>query len=99
MAKVYVSEYNSVGGIMGAAVAAPAEPALAEQNIAIGAGSVQSNAFNTDTRLIRVHTDAICAIKIGASPTAVATDKRMPANATEYFTVTAGHKIAVITAT
>lgn len=67
--------------------------------VAIGAGSVQSAAFGDDAAFIRVHTDAACRIDVGANPTASAVSPRMAANATEYFGVIAGHKLAVITST
>lgn len=100
MAVLFITEYDKLAwdGI-GNVVPAGREPALAEQNVAIGAGSVQSAAFSAKTTLIRVHTDAVCSIAIGANPTAVATAKRMAANATEFFGVEPGHRIAVITNT
>lgn len=77
----------------------PVEPAIAEQNVAIGGTSTQSAAFNTNTRFVRVHTDVLCAVKFGANPTAVATAHRMADESTEWLAVSGGHKVAVITAT
>jgi len=74
------------------------EGAPVEQHVAISGSSTQSAAFNAQSRFIRVHTDAICAIAIGTNPTAVATAHRMPANATEVYGIVPGHKIAVIMA-
>jgi len=102
MAKLYVAEYSGMAKAWAEPVpiAAPQEPSITDQTpVVIGAGSLQSAAFNGATRVIRVHTDAICSIAIGADPTATADNKRMPAGATEYFGVTPGHKIAVITNT
>jgi hypothetical protein len=74
-----------------------------EQSVAIGGASVQSAAFNTTTTIIRVHTDAICAIKVGANPTAIAAGAtgttRMAASTTEYYGVRGGDLIAVISST
>jgi hypothetical protein len=74
-----------------------------DQSVAIGGASVQSSAFDTNTTLIRVHTDAICAIKIGANPTAIAAGgtgtTRMAASTTEYYGVKPGDLIAVIAST
>lgn len=100
MATVYLSEYPVGTGIgtFGNVVAVH-EPSQAEQTVAITAGSVQSAAFNPNTFFVRVHTDAICSIKFGANPTAAATTKRLSANQTEYFIVSPGHKLAVITNT
>ena len=102
MAKLYLSEYAGMAHQWAGAeqIAAPQEPAIFVQTpVAIGGGSLQSAAFNGATRVIRVHTDAICSVKIGANPTATADDKRMAANTTEYFGVVPGDKIAVITNT
>lgn len=94
MATLYIAEFRQVGDL--GRIQAPEQPPYAEQTVAIGVGSVQSSAFNTATKFIRVHTDAICSIKIGSNPTATATTARMAAGQTEYFTVLAGHKLAVI---
>lgn len=94
MATLYLAEFAESD------VNSSKEPPIAEQTIAIGGSSVAcSNAFNARTRLIRVHTDAICSIAIGAAPTATAAKRRMAANQTEYFSVEAGFKVAVITNT
>ena len=100
MATVYITEY---AGLMPSPVGGqgqiPLEPPLAEQTVSIGGSSTASNAFNAQTRLIRIHTDAICSIEIGATPTATATTGRLAANQTEYRGVPVGasYKIAVIT--
>jgi hypothetical protein len=98
MAVLYITEFDTTKIIEGAG--APGiitdEPPLAEQTVAIGAGSVQSAAFNAGTQMIRVHTDAVCSIAIGTNPTASATTRRLAANQTEYYGVMAGQKLAVI---
>ena len=99
MATLYVSEYDGVapGGSGGAAQVAPGKP-LASQTVAIGGTSAAvTNAFSAGTKIIRVHTDAVCSIAVAATPTAVATALRMAADSTEYFSVQPGDKIAVIT--
>lgn len=99
MAVLYVTEYAAFPIVQGNSVQAPKDPPLAEQTVAIGAGSVASSAFSAKTRVIRVHTDAICSISIDTAPTATATKARMAANQTEYHSVNPGDKIAVITNT
>lgn len=69
------------------------------QTVTIGGASTQSQVFNERTKFVRLHCDAICSIKFGASPTATADDARMVANQTEFFGVTRGHRLAVITNT
>lgn len=103
MATLYVTEYAGLGGPTGTPSQTPFDPPLAAYSFAITAGSTTPGApntkFNTGTRLVRVHTDAICAIAIGLNPTAVGTATRMAANQTEYHWVAGdlGHTIAVIT--
>jgi len=93
MAVLYISEYSidsqptpTVGQ----------EPAMASQTVAIGAGSVQSAAFNSGTRLVRLHTDLACSVSFGLNPTATVTTARLAIGQTEYFKVIPGHKVAVI---
>lgn len=100
MAFAYITEYlrQPTDGI-DRVLPAGHEPGLAVQRIAIGAGSVQSAAFNAKTKFIAVNVDATCSYSIGANPTADATKMRIPANGTIYLGVTPGDKIAVITNT
>lgn len=96
MATVYITEYQRMG-TSGFPFQAPNEPENANQTVAIGGTTTQSAAFNKNTYIIRVHSDAICSVECGTNPTATATCKRLPANYTEYFSVTPGFKLAVIT--
>ena len=104
MAVLYITEYAQLmPSPVGGQGQIPMEPPLAEQHVAIGASSVQSNAFNAQTRLVRLHTDAICSVEFGTNPTATATTARMAANQTEYKGVPINDpsgntfKVAVIT--
>jgi hypothetical protein len=102
MAKVYITEYaRQARDASGFQMVVADEPPVANQTVAIGASSVQSNAFNDLTRFVRVSTDAVCSIECGTDPTATTSTRRMPANTTEYFGVPLGgaYKIAVITNT
>jgi hypothetical protein len=106
MAVLYVTEFARIGRDAAGYSAPMAEQApLAEQTVAIGAGSVQSSAFNSATRVVRLHADVICSIKFGTAPTATAATARMAAGTTEYFAVDASQqalapfKVAVITNT
>jgi hypothetical protein len=100
MASLYIEEFES-SGIARAGQSLPAglQPGLASQKVAIGGTSTQSAAFNTRTRFVRLHTDAICSVEFGASPTADNTNMRMGEGQTEYFSVNGGDKVAVITNT
>ena|SRR3990167_3454484 len=67
MAKLYICEYAAPAHAWPGAelIQAPQEPAITDQApITVGAAA-SSSAFNGATRLIRVHTDAICSIVIG----------------------------------
>lgn len=103
MATLYITEFVAVMQIApgGHPIQIAAEPPVAEQTVAIGGASVQSNPFNAATRFVRLHTDSICSIEIGANPVASATTRRLAANTTEYFAVpaTQSFKVAVITNT
>lgn len=103
MAVLYVTEFASIGSTTQNAqpMQVTAQPVVAEQTVAIGAGSVASAAFNANTRLIKLHTDAICSVKFGTAPTATATTMRMAANESQYFAVPSNqaYKVAVITNT
>lgn len=73
-------------------------PGVVSQTVAIGGSSAQSAAFNSQTTLIRVHSDVVCSVEIGGSnPTATTSSMRFAANQTEYFIVHPGDKLAVIT--
>jgi len=99
MAFVYITEYAEVPQLNGESLSIGTEPGVAEQQVAIAAGSTQSSAFNAKTKFIRVHTDAIVSIKIGANPTAVNTAHRLAANQTDFYGVAQGDKLATITNT
>lgn len=99
MAVVYITEF---AGLMpsppGGQGQIPMEPPLAEQTVAVGV-EAKSAAFNAKTRLIRIHTDAICSVLIDTNPTATTAKGRLAANQTEYRGVPIGglYKISVIT--
>lgn len=96
MAVLYIAEFEKVATVQGVPTSIALQPPVAEQTVAIGVGSAASSAFNAATKFIRVHTDAICSIKVSTAPTATALLSRMAAGQTEYFGVSPGTKIAVI---
>jgi hypothetical protein len=106
MAFLYIEEFSALGDMnVGTAPfrrangEIPQIPEVATQQIAVGAGSVASAAFNAATVLIRLNTDVACSIAFGTAPTAVATSFRLAPNQTEYFAVplNGAYKVAVIT--
>jgi hypothetical protein len=99
MATLYITEFteSALGQVPGH-LPMGALPGTS-QTVAISGTSAQSSAFGSQTRAIRVHTDAICSILVGANPTATTSNARMAADQTEYFSVQPGEKIAVISNT
>jgi hypothetical protein len=100
MPTLYITEFSESGlaQVPNRAPMAPL-PAVASQAVTISGTSAQSSAFNSATRAIRIHTDAICSVLVGANPTAATTSPRMAADQTEYFSVQPGDRIAVISNT
>jgi len=94
MAKLYIAEFERPRNQWVNIANAP--PILEQTPVVIGAGSLQSAAFNAKTAMIRVATDAICSISIGANPTATVNTMRMAADQVEYFSVQPNQQIAVI---
>jgi hypothetical protein len=98
MPRLFISEFSSVaaaptdGRFMQAALA----PAVATQVIDYDASaSLQSAVFDPATRLVRLHVDGAAHIDFGPSPTATTNSMRMAADATEYFGVLPGQRLAV----
>lgn len=97
MSTLYITEYADVVQTVRGGTPVPVDPPIAEQIVAIGVSSVQSAAFNTLTRFIRIHADAICSVNNNsANPTATAANGRFAANQTEFRGATGGMKLAVI---
>lgn len=96
MAVLYISEFQNMAGVGSRWLNVAPMPPLAEQTLAIGGASAPSNAFGATTNVIRVTTDSVCSIAIGAAPAATVATMRLAANAVEYFAVSPGQKLAVI---
>lgn len=102
MATLYIQELSSIGTSPNNHIMQISQqPPITEQTVAIGGSSTQSSAFNTRTRYVRLHTDAICSVLFGTNPTVTAAKARMNAGDTEYFAVPQDqlYKVAVITNT
>lgn len=103
MALVEIREYADVSQSIRGQI--PAEPGLADQIITTSATSAVSAAFNANTRMIAVSTPAASAVAYlvsatrGATPTALVTSLRLPANNLVYLGVYPGDKIAFIDVT
>lgn len=104
MPTLYIREYASIaaaqflGGPAASAVPCPQEPCLAQQRVPIDAENELSAPFSSQTRFIRVSTDADCLIDIGPTPDAAKRGSLLPAGATEFFGTSEGHKVSAMEA-
>lgn len=100
MAFMYVSEYRIVSAIGPSGSPIGQEPSIDQAPVAIGGVSEETAAFQSSTLFVRIDVDTACSIVFinpGDNTTVATTsNKRMPANATEYFGVRPGMKVAVI---
>ena len=103
MATLYVAEFAGVAETgQGDSIDQVAVPPIAEQTVAIAAGSTAvANAFNAATTIVEVSTDSICSIAWGTAPVATASMCRLAAGERIRRRVPAGqsYKVAVITNT
>jgi len=97
MAKLYVTEFqflenaNDIGGVPQAA-RLPGTTNV----VTFTTSSVQSAVFGANTRFVRVASDGPACLAYGTNPTATTSGMFLSANATEYFGVTPGQRLAVI---
>ena len=91
MAKVYVSQYADIRG--NAAYGGPIQTDTASSS----GTSAAITTIAENCNFIRVHTDGIISLNIGAA--ASVNTPRMAANTTEYFSVQKGQVVNVITNT
>lgn len=96
MAKLYISEHASLAQNGTAQVVV--QPPLAVQVVDFSGGVALSAAFNAQTNIIRVHTDAVCSIRFDGS-SATTSYPRMSAGQTEYFGVQPRSKVSAISNT
>lgn len=70
---------------------------VTNQTITTGAVSAAlTNPFGTYTTIVRLCATAACHVKLGATPTATASDMYLPANTVMYIEVAPGQKVAAI---
>ena len=89
MAQLTVTEFVTLGKAHRNFTVMPEEPPLAEQVAGITGTSTQLS-FNVKTRIVRVNCDTACCIKIDTlsnNPVATTTNRRLPANTTEYLSL------------
>jgi hypothetical protein len=69
-------------------------PPVAHQKVDFSGGATNAAAFNAQTKYIRIHCDAACSIRVGA--TATTTYMRIPLDGIEYFGVQGGDVLSII---
>ena len=95
MAKLYFSEYSTIGAFASPAQMAM-EPSITKQTVDFTSGEAKSAALNARTRFVRVWSDADCCLAVGVDPTADTSSLPIAAKAPEYFGVAPGDKISVV---
>lgn len=95
-AKLYISEYNLIGNASGHIAQIANEPVIADQVVDYSGGVASSTAFKGSTQYVRILCDTQCSVQFGTTPTATTSTKLIPALTPEYFGVSPGFKISVI---
>lgn len=102
MATLFLREYARQGrDSRGGLLPCGEEPALANQAIPLSGTSAASAALNVATTFVQFAPDSPCCVAIGASPTAVVTEDRLPSGSVTFraFQPNSGLKIAAILTT
>lgn len=97
-AKCYIREYQTIAtiGTTHAEIAPEAGTAI-DQTVDPSGGVASSNAFNINTRVVRLICGATVSFVIGASPqTATTSNAVLGPLATEYFAVVPGQVVSFI---
>lgn len=77
-------------------ISIPQMPPVTEQPLTFSA-TAASNAFNAETRLVMLISDADCRLAFGVAPVAVVTGTvKLFAGIPAFFGVQAGHKVAAV---
>jgi hypothetical protein len=101
--EVCITEYADMVSTIRGAAQVPQDPPIVTQTIiALSGSSQQSAAFGATTKYVRITVSGVDAriVNNTANPTAdAAASERWIAGTTEFRGVTAGNKLAVITAT
>lgn len=96
MSTVSVTQFSAVGSVSNGSLMCPQTPFISTEDINASTVSAQSAAFDSQTRFVRILSDANVRVRFGSNPTATATDMPIRANSPEFVAVVSGDKIAVI---
>lgn len=103
MSNLSIAEYRTLGrDRSGHPLPAGEEENVTIQNLTFTTSSVQSSAFNSETKLVRIVADADSRVLFGTNPTAIASGGSasifLPAGSVEYFGVLPNMMLAAIEA-
>jgi hypothetical protein len=93
-ANAYITEFSVLGTANNGAPQVATLPPVAHQKVDFSGGATNAAAFNAQTKYIRIHCDAACSIRVGA--TATTTYMRIPLDGIEYFGVQGGDVLSII---
>lgn len=102
MAKVYVEGFTQLAKDRNTyQMSVPLDPPVFQDILDTTSGADFTAALPDTVTMVRVHTDGIVSLKIGAGVTATVNDGRMAAGQTEYRGIQAGagHRVSAITNT
>lgn len=92
-ASCYIREYQALGG---AQIPIAQEPGVDQTPISLAGGAVSSAAFAATTHVIRLVCGASASYLVGSSPSATTANSVIPALLPEYFGVTPGQVVSII---
>lgn len=95
-ATLFITEYANIGSIGSSSTPWPPDQALATQTVSVGGGSLQSNAFNGNTKAVLLTCDTGCSILFGSNPTATTSTTLLQQGVPYVFVTTPDTKVAVI---
>jgi chromosome segregation ATPase len=95
MPSLYIGEYCDIGSTSRGSIPIPLDPPLFEQSIDIGAQSKQSAVLAPDTCIVKLVSDADCAIAIGADPDASSSVRYLASGKEQILTVLPNTKLKI----
>lgn len=99
MGKCYITEYFDTPQRQGSGIQCGVEPGVRNASSPLTFTThVESAAFGTQTKFVRIYVDAACHFVFGDAPVATTDDAKMGEGHTEIFGVYPGHKISVVAA-
>ena len=94
---LYIREYRSIAIVNSSQVQVAPEPGTDQSVVSFAAGTANSAAFASTTRIVRLICDAQCSVLFGPSGSTTATNANsfLAAGVPEYFAVQPGQIVSV----